>query len=183
IVSGLHWTMPNGTSAPGNVLPPLLVQVRVSTRVAGLLTEFSGFLFFAPNGSCACFRTAGQAAGLPSGPLTQLTGFFGANAGAWPPAPGGALVDGTGDGVAVGDEAAVAAGTAAKTIPATASAMVAVPWIARRRAARMLSCRCFGCIWSPPSIAAEHARAPSLGCAFDNDVNSISARGQPFRHR
>jgi hypothetical protein len=30
--------MPNGTTAPGNVLPPALVQVRVSTIYAGLLT-------------------------------------------------------------------------------------------------------------------------------------------------
>jgi hypothetical protein len=36
IVSGLHWTIPNGASAPGNVLPPPEVQVRVSTRLATL---------------------------------------------------------------------------------------------------------------------------------------------------
>ena len=30
-MSGLHWTIPNGTSAPGKVLPPPVVQVRVST--------------------------------------------------------------------------------------------------------------------------------------------------------
>src|SRR5579859_4939161 len=175
--------MPNGTSAPGNVFPPLLVQVRVSTIVAGLLTAPSVFLFLAPAGSCACLRTGGHAVGLPSGPFTQLAGFFGVNAGAGLAGPGGALVDGTGDGVAVGDGAAVAAGTAAKTMPATASAMVAVPRIARRRLARMVSCRCFGCIWSPPSIAAEHAKHLRLACAYDNDVNSISTRGQPFHDR
>ena len=35
-MSGLHCTMPNGASAPGKVLPPPEVQVRVSTRLARL---------------------------------------------------------------------------------------------------------------------------------------------------
>jgi hypothetical protein len=43
-VSGLHWTMPNGRSAPGNVStwpttsPPLPVPTSGSTRPAGLVT-------------------------------------------------------------------------------------------------------------------------------------------------
>src|SRR5581483_7479056 len=37
MVSGLHCTSPNGTIAPGKVLPPLVVQVRVSTCWAGVV--------------------------------------------------------------------------------------------------------------------------------------------------
>src|SRR5579859_1620072 len=54
MVSGLHWTMPNGTSAPGKVFPPPLVQVRVSTRLARSFTGAVTLAWsFAPGGSCA----------------------------------------------------------------------------------------------------------------------------------
>src|SRR5262249_42666932 len=38
LVSGLHCTMPNGTSAPGKVLPPLLVPSNGLTTEAGSAT-------------------------------------------------------------------------------------------------------------------------------------------------
>ncbi len=54
MVSGLHWVMPNGTSAPGKVLPPPLVQVRVSTRLARLATGAVTVAWsLAPGGNCA----------------------------------------------------------------------------------------------------------------------------------
>jgi hypothetical protein len=51
-VSGLHCTIPNGTSAPGNVFPPLVVHVRASTSAAGSVTGcVIGVVFVAPAGS------------------------------------------------------------------------------------------------------------------------------------
>src|SRR5262249_12676592 len=76
MVSGLHCTIPNGTSAPGNVLPPPLVHVRVSTSVAGSLTGWvSGVVLRAPAGRFPGGTGLGQSAGLPSGPLAQGTGL------------------------------------------------------------------------------------------------------------
>jgi hypothetical protein len=39
LVSGLHWTIPNGTSAPGKVLPPPVVPMNGLTRDVGSLTK------------------------------------------------------------------------------------------------------------------------------------------------
>jgi hypothetical protein len=75
IVSGLHWTMPNGTSAPGNVFPPPVVQVRVSTCVAGAVTgAVTRVWFFALAGSFDAGTGAGQWTGRPCGPLVHAAG-------------------------------------------------------------------------------------------------------------
>ena len=39
-VSGLHWTIPKGTSAPGKVSPPSLVPMKGLTRASGSVTGF-----------------------------------------------------------------------------------------------------------------------------------------------
>ncbi len=61
MVSGLHWTWPNGTSAPGKVFPPPEVQVRVSTILAGLVTGAVTLAWsLAPRGSADTGSLAGQ---------------------------------------------------------------------------------------------------------------------------
>src|ERR1700735_5160721 len=64
--------MPNGTSAPGEVFPPPLVQVRVSTSAAGSLT---GWLttaeFRAPAGSFALASGFAQSVTRPSSASSQ----------------------------------------------------------------------------------------------------------------
>ena len=51
-MSGHHCTIPNGASAPGKVFPPLVVQVRVSTRDARSRTGLPTVPpFLAPGGS------------------------------------------------------------------------------------------------------------------------------------
>ncbi len=66
--------MPNGTSAPGNVLPPPVVQVRVSTSCARL-EDCTGALTFAwlraPAGICDAARGLGQFPSRPDAVLTQ----------------------------------------------------------------------------------------------------------------
>jgi hypothetical protein len=74
-VSGLHWTIPNGTSAPGKVFPPPVVHVRVSTRVAGFVTGcVTGAVFVAPEGSLFLGTLPGQLTGFPFEPLVQTAG-------------------------------------------------------------------------------------------------------------
>jgi hypothetical protein len=75
IVSGLHCSIPNGTSAPGNVFPPPVVHVRVSTSAAGAVTDCATRAwFFAPVGSFDAGTGAGQWTGRPGGPLVHAAG-------------------------------------------------------------------------------------------------------------
>jgi len=124
--------MPNGTSAPGNVLPPPLVQVRVSTSAARLLTGWlSVEVFFAPAGSLLRGTGRGQLMRWPLAVVVQavpwllpgLLAFMAVpEAGlALPPltgalGPGLGLVDG------LGVVLAVAAGATASTSAAAAAA-------------------------------------------------------------
>src|SRR5215472_763228 len=106
MVSGLHWTMPNGTSAPGKVLPPPLVHVRVSTSVAGSLTGWlSGVVLRAPAGRFPGRTGLGQSVGLPFGPLAHgtIVPLPFASAGA---AVLGLAVDGGAPGLGAGDGSA-----------------------------------------------------------------------------
>jgi hypothetical protein len=65
-VSGDHWTIPNGTSAPGKVLPPAVVQVRVSTRDAKFRTGWLTMLeFLAAAGSLFLARGCWQSVRCP----------------------------------------------------------------------------------------------------------------------
>ena len=74
-MSGLHCTIPNGTSAPGKVLPPPDVQVRVSTRLARFPLA-PGFwslrLSRAPRGSREARTRLAQLAARPLEVVTQL---------------------------------------------------------------------------------------------------------------
>src|SRR3954467_12190407 len=70
--------MPKGTIAPGNVLPPPLVQVRVSTSAAGLLIgAVTVAVLRAPAGRFAFGTGFGQSTRCPSEPFAQTTGFVG----------------------------------------------------------------------------------------------------------
>src|ERR1022692_3731208 len=81
MVSGLHWTIPNGTSAPGKVLPPLLVHVRVSTSVAGSRTGSVIVAWsLAPAGSSPGRTGAGHETSWPPAFVEQVEGGV-------PPAP------------------------------------------------------------------------------------------------
>ena len=126
IVSGLHCTMPNGTSAPGNVFPPPVVHVRVSTIGAGSVTAWVTVAwFFAPAGSLVAGTAPGQWTGRPFDPLVQaavsdpaLPGFV--------PAPDPAPADGLGFGPA-------AAGVALNNAAPPRMAAATRPTTARRR--------------------------------------------------
>src|SRR4029453_4259058 len=72
IVSGLHCTIPNGTSAPGKVFPPPVVQVRVSTSGAGSVTGcVTSAWFLAPAGSLDAGTGPGQWTGCPFSPFVH----------------------------------------------------------------------------------------------------------------
>src|SRR6266545_6097839 len=61
--------MPNGTSAPGNVLPPPVVHVRVSTSWAGSVTgAVTTAWLFALAGSLDAGSWPGQLTGRPFSP-------------------------------------------------------------------------------------------------------------------
>src|SRR3954471_9476568 len=64
--------MPYGTSAPGKVLPPPVVHVRVSTSEAGSLTVARVEVSLAALGSALAGRGLGQLIRRPSGALTQV---------------------------------------------------------------------------------------------------------------
>jgi hypothetical protein len=65
--------MPNGTSAPGKVFPPPLVQVRVSTIVAGLLTaDETVDRFRAPAGMRDADTGLAQVDSRPFAPRVQV---------------------------------------------------------------------------------------------------------------
>src|SRR3954451_9143022 len=72
MVSGLHWTIPYGTSAPGKTLPPPVVHVRVSTSEAGSLTLASVEVSLAAFGRALAARGFGQSVRCPSAALTQV---------------------------------------------------------------------------------------------------------------
>src|SRR6185437_14696646 len=78
MVSGLHWTSPNGTIAPGKVLPPLVVQVRVSTCWAGFWvgTVASALLVLAAGSFAVSFLLAQVE--MPRGVLVQVAVWAGA---------------------------------------------------------------------------------------------------------
>ncbi len=83
--------MPKGTIAPGKVLPPPLVHVRVSTNCAGLLTgALTMAELRAPLGRSDFGVTLGQFTRCPSAPFAQATWVPGVRA-AWPPGVGGGL--------------------------------------------------------------------------------------------
>src|SRR6185437_4684220 len=72
MVSGLHCTWPNGTSAPGKVFPPPEVQVRVSTIAAGSVTGLVTVAWFlAPRGSAETGSLAGQLLRCPDEVMVQ----------------------------------------------------------------------------------------------------------------
>lgn len=73
MVSGLHWIIPYGTSAPGKVLPPPVVQVRVSTSVAGSLTDARVEVSLAAFGRALALKGFGQSIRRPSAALAQVT--------------------------------------------------------------------------------------------------------------
>src|SRR4051812_42461281 len=67
--------MPNGTIAPGNVLPPPLVQVRVSTRAATSLIGWpTGLVLRAPAGRWLLATGFAQLVSRPLGATTQVVG-------------------------------------------------------------------------------------------------------------
>src|SRR5947209_6912584 len=152
MVSGLHCTMPNGTSAPGNVLPPLLVQVRVSTSVAGAPTVDSVALFLAPAGSWGWLSAGGHEATLPSTPFLQLTGGDFAPASLTTPSaePGGGLAVGLGPAVA-------ARAAAPPTEGITATRIAALARITQPVLRVMRAC-CLVRMWSPPNSAHGNQR-------------------------
>ncbi len=71
-MSGLHCTIPYGTSAPGKVLPPPVVHVRVSTSEAGSLTAARTAVSLAAFGSARAGSGFGQSVSRPPGVLTQV---------------------------------------------------------------------------------------------------------------
>src|SRR2546423_1319972 len=74
-VSGLHCTIPKGTSAPGKVLPPPVVHVLVSTSEAGsVIGCVIRAWFLAPAGSLDAGTGPGQLIRCPFGPLVHTAG-------------------------------------------------------------------------------------------------------------
>src|SRR4051794_38859040 len=59
--SGLHDNIPNGSTAPGNVLPPLALPMRVSTTDAGSATSGSTCGAALSNALSAAAQTAAPA--------------------------------------------------------------------------------------------------------------------------
>src|ERR1700722_19304948 len=105
--------MPYGTSAPGKVFPPPVVQVRVSTRLArseaGCPTVT---LFRAPDGSLLEVTGFWQSARCPAFVTVQVMPFF-----AVAPLPGDTAADGPADGPRLGVADGLGLGGAALAIP------------------------------------------------------------------
>ncbi len=120
IVSGLHWTMPNGTSAPGNELPPPVVHVRVSTSWAGSVTGVvTTAWLFALAGSLDVGSWLGQLTGRPSSPSVHTMSGWAAAVEPLDLAVGGGLGLGLGAAVAGAAVRNVAMPSTAAASPAT----------------------------------------------------------------
>jgi hypothetical protein len=137
--------MPNGASAPGNVLPPPVVQVRVSTREAGFdaCALVTGALLVDAAGRCTDFGSAGQSVSFPAVVTSQRVawppGSFRATAAEeWAALPAAATGEAAGDGAA-GDGAGVAALAAADGSRAAAVSAPAATTVrgTRRRIRRL----------------------------------------------
>src|SRR5262245_49820862 len=113
--------MPNGTSAPGKVLPPPVVQVRVSTIVAGAVTVGVAWAVLrAAAGILAAGTLPAQLTGRPSVPSVQVA----AGVADRPPAfdVGGGL--GLGDGLGAAGAAPAGAATSQAAMHSTTAQTV-----------------------------------------------------------
>jgi hypothetical protein len=183
--------MPNGTSAPGKVFPPPLVQVRVSTIVAGSLTaDETSDRFRAPAGRRDAASGLAQADRRPAAVWVQVD--VRAAGALWVPRVGVAWA-GLATGVGA-DEAA--AGTVVDSpmpkTPAADSAMAT----GQRKTCFLLTIRFNRFIVDLPSsgwAGVPHAYTPgrlvSAHCrrvvrhVVDNDVIAIFDHRNPFRQR
>ena len=114
--------MPYGTSAPGKVLPPPVVQVRVSTRLARSETGcVTVALFRAPDGSLLVATGFWQSVRCPVLVTVQVSPFF-----ALAPLLGDTAADGAADALGLGVADALGLGVAALAIPLNDSPPAAV---------------------------------------------------------